>query len=101
MPKKNDNLESITAATAVDHHGVDVLIDAAADPVRAIIHRSIEMIDPESGMSSYSDAVELLRSDLPTHSHGTSLTVVATSEVFKLQKTIKDDGYMKLIEVTR
>ena len=101
MPVKGENLESITAISSLDHHGVDVLIDVAVVPIRAIIHRGIEMIDPDSGMSSYTDAVELLRSDLPTHTHGTSLTIVATSEVLKLQKTIKDDGQIKMIEVTR
>ena len=101
MPKKGDNMEAATAAASADHHGVDVLIGAAVDPVRAIIHRAIEMIEPESGMATYGDAVEIMKSDLPIHTHGISLTVVATGEVFNLQKTIKDDGQMKLIEVTR
>ena len=101
MPKKGDNLENTTAVASLDHHGVDVKIGAAVDPVRALIHRSIEMIEPESGAATYGDAVEIMKSDLPIHTHGTSLTIVATGEIFNLQKTIKDDGQMKMIEVTR
>lgn len=99
MPKKGDDIQAITAAAAVDHHGVDVTV--GADTFRAIIHRGIEMIDPESGTSAYSDAAEIRNIDLSSHAMGDLLTVVSTSEEYKLQKTIKDDGHVRLIELTR
>ena len=101
MPIKGDDIAGVTAAASLDHHGVDVLIDGQLESVRAMIHRDIEVIDPSSGVSTYMDAVEVLRAYLPTHAHGLSLTVVATGQVFKLQKTLKDDGYLKLIQVTK
>jgi len=101
MPKKGDDLELATALVSLDHHGVAVKIGASIKSVRAIIHRAIDMIDPESGLSTYGNVVEVSRADLLTHKHGDALTVVATGEVLKLQKTIKDDGYIKQIEVTR
>lgn len=101
MPIKGDNVEQLTAVTSLEHHGVDVSIEGEVETVRAVVHKAVEMIDPESGMSTYGDLVEMLRSDLQVHTHGLQITVVATGEVLKLQKTLKDDGHIKQIEVTR
>lgn len=99
MPKKGDNLEAATAAAGIDHHGVAVVV--GSDTFKAVITLGVEIIDPESGMSTYGDVVELLHDQLPSHTHGTTITVVNSNKVYKLQKTIKDDGYIRTIEITR
>jgi hypothetical protein len=99
MPKKGDNLGAITAAASVDHHGELVVIDN--EVFKAIITLGIEIIDPESGTSTYGDIVEIPHDKLPSHTHGTVMTVVASNKDYKLQKTIKDDGHIRTIEITR
>lgn len=99
MPKKGDNLGAITAAASIDHHGEEVTVDG--EVFKVIITLGVEMIDPESGLSTYGDTVELLRADLPSHLHGEVITVIGSGEDYKLQKTIKDDGEVRTIEITR
>ena len=67
----------------------------------AVVSFGIEVIDPESGMSYYGDIVEVPRNKLLSHVHGTVMTVIETNKDYKLQKTIKDDGLIRTIEITR
>lgn len=99
MPKKGDNLDALTAAASVEHHGAPVTVGAAT--FNAIINLGVELIDVESGVSTYGDMVELCSADLPSHAHGAAMTVVSSGVIYKLQRTLKDDGSVRTIGITR
>ena len=90
---------STTTASVINLLGESVTVGTKT--FKAIIDINVEFYDDEGVVTGYGDVVSVRTDDLPEHVHGTEMTASSTGRVYRLQRTIKDDGAVRTIQVTR
>jgi hypothetical protein len=74
--------------------------DGVARDIRFLDHHGIEMMGENDEFVVPSDAVEVMVTSLPEYEVGDKLVSADDGITYELGRTVKDDGYFKLIEVT-
>ena len=71
-----------------------------ARDIKFLDHHGIEVMGERDELVVIADAIEVLASALPEYEIGDILVSEDDGISYELGRTVKDDGYFKLIEVT-
>lgn len=93
------NLSTTVSAAVISALGDPYTV--GANTFKAIIDLNVDIYDEDGAVSEVANVAFILVDDLPAHAHGTAMTDVTTSQVYKLQRTISNDGVVRGIEVIK
>ena len=69
--------------------------------LNGIIDHDVQFFGDMQSVSYEGSTVTVARADMPRHNHGDELLDIDSATTYKLQNIVKDDGVLRVIEITK
>ncbi len=69
--------------------------------LNGIINHDVQFYGDFQSASYQGSTVTVARIDMPRHKHGDELLDIDNATTYKLQNVVKDDGVLRIIEITK